>query len=110
MPRNVYCNVLGSSPHVQNLVSKIFANIANVWFQKSRVSSRSRNVQVSVSSRVFAQSLGLATSMSRLGLEDFDRDSSSGQGPRIQAQAFSKKKVFKIFFRQSPIHWRTQNF
>ena len=36
-------------------------NIANVWFQKSRVSSRSRNVQVSVSSRVFAQSLGLVS-------------------------------------------------
>ena len=61
MPRNLYCNVLGSSPHVQNLVSKIFANIANVWFQKTRVSSRSRNVQVSVSSRVFAQSLGLVS-------------------------------------------------
>ena len=38
----------------------------------------SRHVQVSVSSRVFAQSLGLATSMSRLGLEDFGQDSSSG--------------------------------
>ena len=25
MPRNLYCNVLGSSPNVQNLVSKIFA-------------------------------------------------------------------------------------
>ena len=21
-----------------------------------------------------------------------------------------KKKVFKIFFRRSPLHWRTQNF
>ena len=119
MPRNLYCNVLGSSPHVQNLVSKIFANIANVWFQKTRVSSRSRNVQVSVSSRVFARSLSLVSVSQRqclvsvsqrqclvsvsqrqcLGLEDSDRDSSSGQGPRIQAQAFSKKKVFKIFFQ-----------
>ena len=56
---------------------KYLQNIANVWFQKSRVSSRSRHVQVSVLFRVFAQSLGLATSMSRLGLEDFGRDSSS---------------------------------
>ena len=54
---------------------KYLQNIANVWFQKSRVSSR--HVQVSVLSRVFVQSLGLATSMSRLGLEDFGRDSSS---------------------------------
>ena len=76
MPKNLYCNVLGNSPNVQILVSK---NIANIWFQKSRVSSRSRNVQVSVSSQDFAQSLGLATSMSRLGLEDFGRDSSSGK-------------------------------
>ena len=31
--------------------------------------------------------------------------------PRTQAQAFSKKKrSSKIFFRRSPIHWRTQNF
>ena len=65
MPRNLSCNVLGSSPHVQNLVAKICANIANVWFQKSRVSSRSRNVQVSVSSRVFAQSLGLVSVLQR---------------------------------------------
>ena len=36
-----------------------------------------------------------------------------GQGPKTQAQAFSKKKKktsSKIFFRRSPIHWRTQNF
>ena len=34
-----------------------------------------------------------------------------GQGPRTQAQAFSKKKrSSKIFFRRSPIYWRTQNF
>ena len=38
---------------------KYLQNIANVWFQKSRASSRSRNLQVSVSSRVFAQSFGL---------------------------------------------------
>ena len=54
----------------KTLYQKYLQNIANVWFQKSRVSSRSRNVQVSVSSRVFAQSLGLS-------LEDFGRDSSS---------------------------------
>ena len=61
------------------LCQKYLQNIANVWFQKFRVSSRSRNVQVSVSSPVFSQSLGLATSMSRLGLglEDFGRDFSS---------------------------------
>ena len=45
---------------------KCLQNIANVWFQKYRVSSR-----------VFAQSLGLATSMTRLGLDDFGPDSSS---------------------------------
>ena len=73
MPRNLYCNVLGSSPNVQNLVSKIFAKYCKRLV--SKVSSPSRKVQVSVSSRVFAQSLGLATSMSRLGLEDFGRDS-----------------------------------
>ena len=34
-----------------------------------------------------------------------------GQGPRTQAQAFSKKKnSSKIFFRRSPIHWYTQDF
>ena len=34
-----------------------------------------------------------------------------GQEPRTQAQAFSKKKrSSKIFFKRSPIHWRTQNF
>ena len=49
------------TPNAQNLVSKVFPNIANVWFQKYRVSSRSRHVQVSVSSRVFAQSLGLVS-------------------------------------------------
>ena len=59
MPRNLYCNVLGSLSNVQNLVPKYLQSIANVWFQKSRVSSRSRHVQVSVWSRVFAQSLGL---------------------------------------------------
>ena len=81
MPKNLYCNVLGSSPNVQNLVSKYFQNIANVWFQKSRVSSRSRNIPFLILSRVFAQSLGLATSMSRLGLEEFGRDSSSALYP-----------------------------
>ena len=78
MPRNLYCNMLGSSPNVQNLVSKIFAK-----YCKRLVSKVSCLVSVSERSslglaRVFAQSLGLATSMSRLGLEDFGRDSSSG--------------------------------
>ena len=70
MRRNLYCIVLGSLLNVKNLVSKIFAKYCNVWFQKSRVSSRFRPIQVS--SQVFAQSLGLATSFSHLGLEDFD--------------------------------------
>ena len=59
MPRNLYCNVLGSSQNVQNLVSKIFAKYCTRLV--SKVSSRSRHVQVSVSSRVFAQSLGLVS-------------------------------------------------
>ena len=75
MPRNLYCNMLESSPNFQNLVSKIFAKYCKRLV--SKVSSRFRKVQVSVSSRVFAQSLNLATSISRLGLEDFGRDSSS---------------------------------
>ena len=77
MPRNLYCNVLGSSRNVQSLASKTFAKCCKRLV--SKVSSRSRNVQVSVLSRVFAQSLGLATSMSRLGLglENFGREYSS---------------------------------
>ena len=45
-------------------------------------------------------------------LEAKDRNArGQGQGPRTPAQAFSKKKrSSKIFFRRSPIHWRTQNF
>jgi len=35
-----------------------FSNL-NIWYQKSRVSFRSRHVQISVSSQLFAQSLGL---------------------------------------------------
>ena len=43
-------------------------------------------------------------------LEAKDRNArGQGQGPRTQAQVFSKKKVFKNFFRRSPIRWRTQN-
>ena len=68
MPRNLYCNVLGSSPNVQNLVSKIFAK-----YCKRLVSKVSCLVSVSKRS-----SLGLATSVFRLDLEDFGRDSSSG--------------------------------
>jgi len=45
-----------------------------MWFQKSRVTIRFRHVQVSVSSRLFAQSLDL---------EDFGRDSSSGDKTKI---------------------------
>ena len=88
MPRNLYCNVLESSPNVQNLVSKYLQNIANVWFQKSRVSSRSRNVQVSVSSRVFAQILGL---------EDFGRDSSSDNIPQTPHCKFIKFDIVKFY-------------
>ena len=44
-------------------------------------------------------------------LEAKDRNArGQGQGPRTQAQVFFEKKVFKIFFRRSPIYWRTQNF
>ena len=38
-------------------------------------------------------------------LEAKDRNArGQGQGPKTQAQAFSKKKIFKNFFRQSPIY------
>ena len=59
MPKNLFCNVLGSSPNVQNLLSKIFAKYCKRLI--SKVSSRSRPVQVSISFRVFAQSLGLVS-------------------------------------------------
>ena len=84
-------------------------NIANVWFQKSRVTPRSRHVQVSVSSRVFAQSLGLATSMSRLGLatsmsrlglKDFGRDSSSG---KYHHESDDVQSYLKIYNRQTAV-------
>ena len=56
MPRNLHCNVLGSSPNVQNLESKIFENIANVWFQKSR-SRLEFLLNVSVSPRQYLVSV-----------------------------------------------------
>ena len=44
-------------------------------------------------------------------LEAKDRNTrGQGQGPRTRAQVFFKKKSSKVFFRQTPIHWRTQNF
>ena len=46
-------------------------------------------------------------------LEAKDRNArGQSQGPRTQAQAFSKKKKrsSKIFFKRSPVHWRSQNF
>ena len=81
MPRNLYCNVLGNSTNVQNLLSKIFAK-----YCKRLVSKVSCLVSVSEPSSLglvssfcskFRSRLGLATSLSRLGLEDFGRDSSS---------------------------------
>ena len=68
MPRNLYCNVLGSSLKVQNLVSKIFAKYCKRFVSKV-------SCLVSVSCQVFAQNLGFTTSMSRL--EDYGQDSSS---------------------------------
>ena len=64
-------------------------NIANAWFQKSRVSG---------SSRVFAQSLGLATSMSRLGLKDFGRDSSSADDLEVLHKVMLKYIPKRIGF------------
>ena len=44
-------------------------------------------------------------------LEAKDRNArSQGQGPTTQPQVFSKKRFSKKFFRQSPIHRRSQNF
>ena len=45
-------------------------------------------------------------------LEAKDRNArGQGQGPRTQAKVLSKKKrSSKIFFRQSPIYKRSQNF
>ena len=99
MPRNLYCNVLRSSPNVQNLVSKIFEKYCKRLVSKVSclisvsersslglvsVSSRSRLGLVSVSSRLGLVSvssrsrLGLVSVSSRSRLEDFGRDSSSG--------------------------------
>ena len=54
---------------------------------------------------------GQTLSRPRTGmLEAKDRNArGQGQGPRTQSQVFSKKKVKKNSFRQSPIHRRTQN-
>ena len=78
MPRNLYCNVLGSSPNVQNLVSKIFAKhlVSKVSCLVSVSERSSLGLVSSFCSKSWCR-LGLATSMSRLGLEDFGRDSSS---------------------------------
>ena len=59
MSRNLYCNVLGSLPNVQNLVSKILAK-----YCKRLVSKVSCLVSVSERS-----SLGLGTLKSRSRLE-----------------------------------------
>ena len=81
MPRHLYCNVLGSSPNIQNLVSKIFAKYCKRLVSKVSclvsVSERSSLGLVSSFCSKSWSRLGLATSMSRLGLEDFGRDSSS---------------------------------
>ena len=79
MPRNLYCNVLGSSPNVQNLVSKIFAKyckrlVSNVSYLVSVSEGSSLGLVSSFWSKSRSR-LGLATSMARLGLEDFGRDS-----------------------------------
>ena len=78
MLRNLYCIVLGSSSNVQNLVSKILQTFGF----KSLVSRLGLGPFKSRSRLEFLlkswSRLGLATSISRLGLEDFDRDSSSG--------------------------------
>ena len=79
MPRNLYRNVLGSSPNVQNLVSKIFAKYCKRLVSKVSclVSVSERSSLGLVSSFCSKSRSRLATSMSRLGLEDFGRDSSS---------------------------------
>ena len=53
MPKNLYCNVLGSSLNVQNLVSKIFAKYCKHLVSKVSclVSERSSLGLVSVSQR-----------------------------------------------------------
>ena len=81
MPRNLYCNVLESSPNVQNLMSKIFAKYCKRLVSKVSclvsVSERSSLGLVSSFCSKSRSRFGLATSMSPLGLEDCGRDSSS---------------------------------
>jgi len=57
---------------VRNLMLKSFVIFCKYVILK--VSSRSRHAQVSVPSRLFAPSLSLGTSVSRLGLEDSSSD------------------------------------
>ena len=84
MPRNLYCNVLGSLPNVLNLVSKIFAKYCKRLVSKVLcLVSVSEGLSLGLVSSFCSKSrsrLGLATSMSRLGLgiDDFGRDSSFG--------------------------------
>jgi len=60
---------------VQNLM--LFVAFCKNLVSNVCVSSRSRHVQVSVSSQHFAQSFGLVMLMFRLDLKDFGRDSNS---------------------------------
>ena len=99
MPRNLYCNVLGNSPNVQNLVSKIFAKYCKRLVLKvsSLVSVLERSSLGLVSS-FFSKSRsrrGLATSMSRL--EDFGQDSSSVN----KGSDYSTAKFYLLFFLDS---------
>ena len=94
------CNALGSSPNVQNLVSKIFAKYCKRLVSKVSclvsVSERSSLGLVSSFCSKSRSRLGLATSMSRLGLglEDFGRDSSSA----IKRYVVSKLLSFVFTF------------
>ena len=101
MPKNLYCNLLGSSPNIQNLESKIFAKYCKRLI--SKVSSRSRNVQVSVSSGVFAQSLALVSVSQRQYLVSVSKilaktpalaNKRKGDGQReLQEEAGKSKEV-----------------
>ena len=101
MPRNLYCNVLGNSPNVQNLVSKIFAKYCKRLVLKvSSLISVLERSSLGLVSIFFSKSRsrrGLATSMSRLGLEDFGRDSSSVN----KGSDYSTAKFYLLFFLDS---------
>ena len=91
--------MLGSLPNVQNLASKIFAKYCKRLVSKVLcLVSASERSSLGLDSSFCSKSrsrLDLATSMSRLGLEDFGQDSSSARYTKARKAATSAVKKSK---------------